>query len=160
MPVIRYGRQSPRMLKTSFSPFHYALAKVKNTQTRQIRIPLEVDRIRGSGASRTTVWRRLQEFSDHQCQWKDFRKIPYTFLMVDGTGVHLQGPKGIDLGQKEMRWALASTDVNQPFDIVGIWVDRSWKEITDDLQERLDYRNIEVLISDGGPGIGSPLPAI
>ncbi len=44
--------------------------------------------------------------------------------MVDGTGVPLQGPKGIDLGQKEMRWALASNGVNQPFDIEIVLSDK------------------------------------
>jgi hypothetical protein len=113
----------------------------------------EVTRIRGSGASRWTVWRRLQEFSDSQCSFPDFRKIPYRFLLVDGTGVHLQGPGGADIGQKQMRWALASTGVNQPFDIVGAWVDTSWEFIAEDLKERLDYDKLEVLISDGEPGI-------
>jgi hypothetical protein len=113
----------------------------------------EVTRIRGSGASRWTVWRRLQEFSDAQCQFPDFRKIPYVFLLVDGTGIHLQGPHGVDIGQKRMRWALASTGVNQPFDIVGVWVDKHWSEIAIDLKERLNYNKMEVLISDGEPGI-------
>ena len=113
----------------------------------------EVERIRGSGASRWTVWRRLQEFSDAQCQFPDFRKTPYVFLLVDGTGIHLQGPGGIDMGQKKMRWALASTGVGQPFDIVGVWVDKHWREIAKDLKERLNCNKLEILISDGGPGI-------
>ncbi|MBN2222531.1 MAG: hypothetical protein JW708_10030, partial [Vallitaleaceae bacterium] len=113
----------------------------------------EVERIKGTGASRWTVWRRLHEFSKSQCQFPDFKKIPYSFLMVDGTGVHLQGPGGVDIGQKRMRWALASTGVSQPFDIVGIWVDRSWKQIAQNLKRRLNYNKLEVLISDGGPGI-------
>ena len=119
----------------------------------------EVERIRGSGASRWTVWRRLQEFSDAQCQFPDFKKIPYVFLLVDGTGIHLQGLHGVDIGQKKLRWALASTGVKQPFDIVGIWVDKTWKIIAQDLKERLDYDNLEILISDGGPGIQNSLLA-
>lgn len=113
----------------------------------------EVARIRGSGASRWTVWRRLQEFSDAQCPFPDFKKIPYSFLLIDGTGVHLQAPRGVDIGQKRMRWALASKGVNQPFDIVGVWVDKSWEFIAEDLKERLDYEKLEVLISDGESGI-------
>ena len=119
----------------------------------------EVTRIRGSGASRWTVWRRLQEFSDAQCQFPDLKKIPYVFLLVDGTGIHLQESRGIDVGQKRMRWALASTGVNQPFDIVGVWVDKSWEAIARDLKKRLNYDNLEVLISDGGPGIQDNLLA-
>ena len=113
----------------------------------------EVKRIRGSGASKWTVCRRLHEFSQSQCHFGDLKKIPYSFLMVDGTGIHLQGPGGIDLGQSRMRWALASTSVNQPFDIVGIWIGKSWEQISEDLNKRLNYKNIEILISDGGPGI-------
>jgi len=113
----------------------------------------EVTRIRGSGASRWTVWRRLQEFSDTQCQLPDFKKIPYVFLLADGTGIHLQGPRGIDIGQKQMRWAFASTGINKPFDIVGVWVDKTWEAISKDLKERLNYDNLEVLISDGESGI-------
>ena len=81
------------------------------------------------------------------------KNIPYIFLMPDGTGVHLQGPGGIDLGQKEMRWVLASTGVSQPFDIVGIWIDWSWEKIAKDLKNRLDYEKLQVLISDGEPGM-------
>jgi hypothetical protein len=113
----------------------------------------EANRIRGTTASRWTVWRRLQEFSDAQCQFPDFKKVPYRFLLVDGTGVHLQGSRGQDIGQKRMRWALASKDVNQPFDIVGIWVNTAWKAIARDLTNRLDYKKVEVLLSDGGQGI-------
>lgn len=189
--IIRYGRLRPRTFKTSFGSLTYGFQKLKNTDTKQILIPLrdelkipryrqyqdesmesaiglaahlsysrsdkEVERIRGSGASRWTVWRRLREFSDAQCQFPDFKKIPYIFVLVDGTGIHLQGPRGVDIGQKRMRWALASTGVNQPFDIVGIWVDKTWKAIAQDLKERLDYQKLEVLISDGGPGIQESL---
>jgi len=113
----------------------------------------EVTRIRGSGASKWTVWRRLHEFSDRKCQFENMKKIPYTFLMPDGTGVHLQGSKGKDLGQKQMRWALASCGVGQDFDLVGIWIDKSWAEIAKELKSRLNYDHLEVLISDGEPGL-------
>ena len=113
----------------------------------------ETIRIRDHCASRWTVWRRLHEFSDQLCQFGDMKDIPYTFLMADGTKVHLQERRGKDVGQKELRWAFASTGVGQPFDIVGIWVNKSWKHIANDLKECLNYDRLEVLISDGGPGI-------
>jgi len=75
------------------------------------------------------------------------QKIP------DGTGIHLQGPGEIDLGQKQMHWALASTGVSQPFDIVDIWIDWCWEKIAKDLKNRLDYEKLQVLISDGEPGM-------
>lgn len=113
----------------------------------------EIKRIRGFSASRWTIWRRLSEFSKDQCLFGDMKNIPYIFLMPDGTKVHLQGPGGVDLGQKQMRWALASTGVSQPFDIVGIWIDWSWEKIAKDLKKRLDYEKLQVLISDGEPGM-------
>lgn len=113
----------------------------------------EVRRIRGTGASRWTVRRRLFEFSQC-CEFGDLKKIPYRFLMPDSTKVHLQeGPKGKDLGQRSLRWALASTGVSKPFDILGVWVGWSWEDIAKDLKQRLNYEGIEVLISDGEPGI-------
>jgi len=113
----------------------------------------EITRICKQSASRWTVWRRLHEFSDQLCQLGDMRNIPYIFLMADGTKVHLQESRGIDIGQKELRWAFASTGVGQPFDIVGIWIDKSWKYIAHDLKQRLDYDKMQILISDGGPGM-------
>jgi len=41
-------------------------------------------------------------------QIDDMSATPYRFLLVDGTKVHLQGPKGEELGKAEMRWAMAS----------------------------------------------------
>jgi len=117
------------------------------------RSDLEVERILGSGASRWTVWRRLHEFSSSQCHFGELNKIPYIFLLVDGTKVHLQGPRAVDLGKKEMRWALVSKGVGHPFDFAGIWIDQSWEQIAEDLKKRLNYDNLEVLFSDGGPGI-------
>jgi hypothetical protein len=113
------------------------------------RSKLEVDRIRGSSASRWTNRSRLFEFSDSQCQFGNMKKIPYRFLMADETKVQLQGFKGKDLGQHPLSWALASTDTNKPFDIVGLWIDQSWTDNAKDLQKRLDYTKLEVLFSDG-----------
>ena len=115
----------------------------------------EIGRILDQTCSRWTVWRRLQDFSDQCCQFGDLKKIPYIFLMPDGTKAHLQSPGGKDIGQKELRWALASTNIGEPFDFVGIWIGQSWEEIVSDLKKRMDYEKIQVLISDGGPGMES-----
>lgn len=117
------------------------------------RAAQETERILNHTASRWTVWRRLQNFSDKCCGFGNLKDIPYAFLMPDGTKVHLQGSGAKEIGQKELRWAAASTGVGQPFDIVGVWVNKSWETIAKDLKRRLDYDKIEVLISDGGPGI-------
>lgn len=39
------------------------------------------------------------------------------------------------------------------FEPVGFWVDKSWKSIREELSQRLDYERLEVLFSDGEPGI-------
>lgn len=78
----------------------------------------------------------------------------YRFLMVDGTGVRLQerDEKG-STKKVPMRWALASLGEKERFDLVGIWINESWRDISDDLKDRLNYPKLEVLFSDGGPGI-------
>jgi len=115
----------------------------------------EMGRIReqAPAASANTLHRRLQEFAQKKCSWPDLKKIPYRFLIVDGTKVRLQGHMGANLGHGEMRWALASQGEGQSFEPVGFWIDKSWKEIKQDLTKRLDYGRLEVLFSDGGPGI-------
>jgi hypothetical protein len=116
----------------------------------------EVGRIReqAPAASAATLHRRLQEFAVNKCAWPDLKKIPYRFLMVDGTKVRRQGNRGAHLGEAEMRWALASPGEGQAFEPVGFWIDKSWQEIKHDLATRLDYSRLEILFSDGGPGIG------
>ena len=77
--------------------------------------------------------------------------------MVDGTGVRLQGPKGVDLGRADMRWALDSQEENRPFEPVGLWVKKSWGKTREDLENRLNYDHLEVLFSDGESGIEEAL---
>jgi len=117
------------------------------------RATSEVERIQGQSMSHTTVHSRLQEFAQHHCPFGEMKTIPFRFLIVDGTKVHLQGPSGKDLGQAEMRWALASLGPSSPFEPVGFWINTDWGEIRKQLEERLDYEKIEILFSDGGPGI-------
>jgi hypothetical protein len=113
------------------------------------RSGFETNRIRGAAASKWTIRRKLFDFSNSQCLFGDMSKIPYRFLMADATKVQLQGLKGVDLGNHSLRWALASTGEGQPFDFVGVWIDRTWTAIAQDLQKRLHYDGLEVLISDG-----------
>ena len=46
---------------------------------------------------------------------------------------------------------------NESFEPVGFWIDKGWKEIKKDLEDRLDYKRLEILFSDGGPGIEETL---
>lgn len=113
----------------------------------------EIERIQGITMSHTTVHRRLQHFAAHHNPFGNLKDKPFRFLLVDGTKVHLQGPSGEDFGQTEMRWALASLGPHSKFEPVGFWIHTTWAQIRQELQRRLEYEKIEVLFSDGGPGI-------
>lgn len=113
----------------------------------------EIKRIQGQSISHSTIHRRLQIFAEKCCQWPSMKDTPYCFLMADGTPVKLQGPGGQDLGKAEMRWTLASLGSGHPFELVGFWIGDDWGTIRQDLEKRLDYDKLQILFSDGGPGI-------
>lgn len=117
------------------------------------RATSEVERIQGNSMSHTTVHNRLQGFAQRHCPFKEMKEIPFRFLLVDGTKVHLQGPSAEDLGMVEMRWAIASLGPGHSFEPVGFWISQQWAQIRKDLEARLAYEKIEILFSDGGPGI-------
>jgi hypothetical protein len=117
------------------------------------RATREIVRIRGQGPSKSTTYRWFREIARTRGRWPSMKDDPYRFLMVDGTKVRLQGCGGKDLGYKEMRWALASEGPGRPFKPVGFWIDTGWEVIRKDLENRLSYEKLEVLFSDGGPGI-------
>jgi len=121
------------------------------------RATKEVERLQGQSMSHTTVHRRLQEFVQTHNPFGEMRDIPFRFLLVDGTKVRLQGAGAKDLGQAEMRWALASLGSIHRFEPVGFWIYSDWKDIRKDLNRRLNYRKLKVLFSDGGPGIEESL---
>ncbi len=113
----------------------------------------EVRRIKGYAPGRSTLHRCVKELAEGYGQWPDYKHRDFKFLMADGTKVKRQGPRGALRDQAEMRWALAAEDVRKRFEPVGFWVDKDWKFIRTDLEKRLDYSKLEVLLSDGGPGI-------
>ena len=117
------------------------------------RASSEVERIGGQSMSHTTVHRRLQELARRHEPFGPMKDRAFRFLVVDGTKVHLQGPLGKDLGQVEMRWALASLGSLSRFEPVGFWIDTAWAQIRKELESRVDYDKLEVLFCDGGQGI-------
>ena len=117
------------------------------------RASREVERIGGVSMSHTTVHRRLQELAASHDPFGPMKERAFRFLLVDGTKVHLQGPLGKDLGQVEMRWAMASLGSPSRFEPVGFWIDTEWAEIRKELEERVDYEKLKVLFCDGGQGI-------
>ncbi len=116
------------------------------------RAASETERMGGGRVSPMGVHRRLQKLARQRCQLGNLQHIPYRFLMVDGTGYRRQGARGRDLGRGEFRCALAATGVGSPFDTVGVWVDTSWADIRSDLEQRLRYDHLEVLLADGESG--------
>ena len=121
------------------------------------RAQSEVERIAGQSMSHTTVHSRLQKLARSHEPFGSMKDRAFRFLVVDGTKVHLQGLAGKDLGQVEMRWAMASLGSWSRFEPVGFWIDTEWREIRKALEERLDYNQLEVLFSDGGAGIAESL---
>ena len=113
----------------------------------------EVKRIVGQSMSPTTVHGRLQQWAQSHEPFGSMKQRAFRYLLVDGTKVHLPGAGAQDLGKVEMRWALASLGSLSGFEPVGFWIDKDWAKIRKDLQDRLDYEKLEVLFSDGGPGI-------
>ena len=113
----------------------------------------EVRRIKGSAPSKSTLHRCIRELAQDYGKWPSFKHREFTFLIVDGTMVRVQGPGAKSLGKAEMRWALASEGVGRRFEPVGFWVGKDWAFIRQDLENRLDYGKLQVLFSDGGPGI-------
>ena len=75
-------------------------------------------------------------------------------LMLDSTKVQLQEKDAQGKTKKvQMRWALASTGEGRKFEIIGIWINKSWENIRRDLDKWVNYRRLEVLFSDGEAGI-------
>jgi hypothetical protein len=116
-------------------------------------------RIQGHGPSKSTLHRGVQEIAERLGKWPSFKQRPFRFLMVDGTKIHRQGPRGQDLGQADMRWALAAVGPGKRFEPVGFWIGKGWAAIHQDLKKRLAYDKLEVLFSDGGPGVEENLLA-
>ncbi len=119
----------------------------------------EVERIQGQSPAHTTLHARLQEIAQNLEPFGNLKNKPFRHLLADGTKVHLQGDRGQDLGQVEMRWVLASLGFPSPFEPVGFWIDTDWQTIRQDLNQRLDYKKLKFLFSDGGPGISESLLA-
>jgi hypothetical protein len=117
----------------------------------------EVERIGGVSMSHSTVHRRLQELATSHDPFGSIKERAFRYLLVDGTKVHLPGPAGQDLGKVEMRWGLASLGSLSRFEPVGFWIDKHWARIRKDLEDRLGYEKLELLFSDGGPGIEDSL---
>ena len=170
----RYAQLLNVVTKKSFSPLRRALPfePYKHYQKEALKAPInlaihmsyqkassEYRAILPAEVSKSTLWRHLHHFSDQMNGWPNLKKIPYRFLMVDGTGVTLMDHRKVTLGKAQLRFALASLGPGTRFDPVGFWLNRNWESISRDLHKRLDYNQLEVLFSDGEPGIRDNLQA-
>ncbi|OAQ20609.1 ISH6 family transposase [Thermosulfurimonas dismutans] len=101
--------------------------------------------------SHATVHRNFREifaFSEVFTKGRKFRH-----LMVDTMKVRLQSGRGRDAGWGDVRVVLAAERGEGPWIPVGFFVNRSWEEVRRELERVIDYEEVEVLISDGEPGI-------
>jgi len=122
------------------------------------RSSLEVQRINGSSPAKSTLHRRLHAIAS-QIEAHPAEKVyGYRYLIVDGTGARFQRrirgkPKKVTTYPGELRIVYASKGIGESFDVIGRWTNTSWKKIAHTVYQRIDERDLHVLISDGGPGI-------
>jgi len=111
----------------------------------------------GDGPSKSTVHRRLEGLVGIGGDYTPYlKKRQFRYLMVDGTGARFQNRSETAADKfysGEVRFAYASTGENRPFEIVGLWVEKSWQACANDLYSRMSIDRLEVLISDGEAGI-------
>jgi hypothetical protein len=111
----------------------------------------------GYGPGKSTVHRRLEGLVGIGGDFKPYlKKRHFRYLQVDGTGARFQDRS--DAAEDkfyagEVRFAYASTGENQPFELVGLWIEKSWKDCAMELYSRMSTERLDVLISDGEEGI-------
>ena len=122
------------------------------------RSSLEVKRINGSSPGKSTLHRRLHTIAS-QVEVHPAKKVRgYRYLIVDGTGAKFQRglrgtPRKVRTYPGELRIVYASKGIGEAFDVIGRWTNTSWEKIAHTIYQRIDEKDVCVLISDGGPGI-------
>ena len=140
-----------RWLPWCLTPAAGLLAKVSYCQSSK-----EAERLQGDAPSKSTIHRRLSDLVGTGDFRPYLRKRQFRYLMVDGTGARFQNRSDEskpDFYEGEIRFAFASVGEARPFELVGMWVERSWKECAGELYSRMSTDRLEVLICDGGSGI-------
>ena len=110
----------------------------------------------GYGPGKSTIHRRLETFAAAGEYKPYLKKRHFRYLLVDGTGARFQDRSKDTAGKfysGEVRFAYASTGENQPFELVGLWVAKSWQQCAAELYSRMSMDRLEVLIADGEEGI-------
>jgi hypothetical protein len=140
-----------RWLPWCLTPAAGMLAKVSFSQSSK-----ETARLQGEAPSKSTIHRRLEELVGNGSFTPYLRKRWFRYLMVDGTGARFQNRQdngGSAFYEGEIRFAFAAVREDSPFELVGMWVNKEWSECAKELYTRMNTERLEVLISDGGPGI-------
>ena len=118
----------------------------------------EAKRIGGSSPAKSTLHRKLEACAEQVEVHPDNKATGYRYLVADGTGARFQKRKGrkrkkVVSYAGEVRMVYASKGVGEPFDVIGRWINSSWKSIAKTVYHRIDASSIRVVISDGGAGI-------
>ena len=120
------------------------------------RSSAEASRLQGDAPSKSTIHRRLEDLVGNGDFSPNLRKRWFRYLMVDGTGARFQDrqKKGEPLFYEgELRFAFAAVKEDSPFELVGMWIQKEWRECAKELYSRMNTDRLEALICDGGPGI-------
>jgi len=147
LDVPKYKRWTPWCL----TPAAGLLAKVSYSASSK-----EAIRLQGDAPSSSTLHRRLKDLVGDGSFTPYLRKRQFRYLIVDGTVARFQNRSNAEKDafyQGEIRFAFASTGENRPFELVGMWVQKTWQECASELYSRMSIDRLEVLICDGGPGI-------
>jgi hypothetical protein len=118
----------------------------------------ECKRIQGSSPGKSTLHRRLKGYAAQVEVHPDQKAKGYRYVVVDGTGARFQRCSGstrrrVETYGGEVRMVHASQGVGKPFEVIGRWTNTSWAAIAEQVYERIDPADVQVLISDGEPGI-------
>ncbi len=113
----------------------------------------------GYGPSKSVIHSRLSELVGTGEYMPDLSEKDYRYLLIDGTKAKFQDRSKDTLDeifyQGEVRFAYASPGEGKPFDLVGLWVQKSWSECASELYGRLNSNKLEVLICDGEEAIAT-----
>jgi len=104
-----------------------------------------------SGPSHATVHRNFRDI--FECEGIPVKGKNFRYLMADTMKVRLQGGCGRDAGWGDVRVVLAAERGEGPWIPLGLFVNQSWAEVRRELERLIDYERLEVLISDGEPGV-------
>ena len=112
----------------------------------------------GTGPSKSVLHRRVSDIIGTGEYQPNLMKKRYRYLIVDGTKARFQDRaerKEEMFYQGEVRFAYASIGEGKPFELVGLWINKTWKECSSELYSRLDSEKLEVLICDGETAISN-----